>query len=160
MIRIMETNDEMMYSANGISSAFPIHPGEILGEELAARGLSGREFAKMAGLQPTHLSAIIHGSRNITPAVANKLAAVLEGISADFWLGMQKRFKTEKKRRTMGTSRFVSGYTPYQSAQTAPVLGEPDVTYGNRQEVRLSIPSVDRPLLELLASKLNWELLS
>lgn len=160
MIRIMETNDEMMYSANGIPAAFSIHPGEILGEELTARGLSGREFAKMAGLQPTHLSAIIHGSRNITPAVANKLAAALEGITADFWLGLQKRFNTEKNRRTMGTSRFVSGYSPFQSTQPAPVLRQPDVTYGNRQEIRLCIPAADRTLLELLASKMNWELLS
>ena len=45
----METNDEIMFAVNGSSAAFPVHPGEILGEELTARGLSGREFAKMAG---------------------------------------------------------------------------------------------------------------
>lgn len=156
----MATNDEIMYAVNGSSAAFPVHPGEILGEELTARGLSGKEFAKMAGIQPTHLSAIIHGSRNITPAVADKLASVLEGISADFWLGLQKRFNTEKNRRSMGTSRYVSGYNPFQSTQPAAMLGEPEAGYGKKQEIRISIPSADFTLLKLLATKMNWELLA
>lgn len=160
MTRIMATNDEIMYAVNGNSAVFPIHPGEILGEELTARGLSGREFAKKAGLQSTHLSAIIHGSRNITPAVADKLAFALEGISADFWLGLQKRYNTEKNRRTIATSRFVAGYNSFQSTQPAPMLGESEVEYGKRQEIRISIPSADFTLLKILATKMNWELLA
>ena len=88
----METNDQMMYSANGVRPVFPVHPGEILGEELTARGISGKEFAQMAGMQATHVSAIIHGTRNVTQPVAEKIAKVLDGISAEFWLKMQKEY--------------------------------------------------------------------
>ena len=78
---LMGTKNEKMYSVNGLMPAIDVHPGEILGEELKARGISQKEFAEKASMQQTHLSALIHGVRNITPAVAAKLEAALEGIS-------------------------------------------------------------------------------
>ena len=156
MTRTMETNEQMLYSANDVAPAFPVHPGEILGEELSARGISGKEFAQMTGMQTSHLSAIIHGTRNITQAVAEKLAQALDGISAEFWLRLQKSYNTEKNRRTKGLSRIVTGYS---LAPATFALADPGTEYGSRCQVQLSIPSADRPLLELLASRLNWKVL-
>ena len=152
----METNDQKMYSVNDVSPVFPIHPGGILGEELAARGISGKDFAQMAGMQATHLSAIIHGTRNITPPVAEKIAKVLEGISAEFWLKMQKDYNTEKNRRVKGASGLVAGYHPAERASVACALAEPGNSYGNRCQVTLSIPLADKPLLEQLAARMDW----
>lgn len=151
----METNDQKMYSVNEVSPAFPVHPGVILGEELAARGMSGKDFARMAGMQATHVSAIIHGTRNITQAVAEKIAGVLEGISSEFWLKMQRNYNVEKNRRVKG----VAGYYPSRRAPVALVLAEPEGTYGDRSQVILSIPLADKSLLELLASRMGWKIL-
>ena len=63
-------------------SVMAIHPGEVLGEELKSRGISQKEFAQSVGMQATHLSALIHGMRNITPALAAKLETGLPGITA------------------------------------------------------------------------------
>ena len=156
MTRTMETNEQMLYSANDVAPAFRVHPGEILGEELAARGISGKEFAQMTGMQTSHLSAIIHGTRNITQAVAEKLAHALDGIPAEFWLRLQKSYNTEKNRRTKRLSRIVTGYC---LAPATFALADPGTESGSRCQVQLSIPSADRPLLELLASRLNWKVL-
>ena len=153
----METSEYKVVSAGNVSPIYPVHPGEILGEELAARGISGREFAQKAGLQTSHLSAIIHGTRSITQAVADKLAKALEGISADFWLRMQKNYNTEKKRRERGTSRFVSGYHPIERPILAGALAEPGPFYGAYYEVKLRVPIADKELLENLAARMDWD---
>ena len=54
--------------------ALVLHPGEILREELKARGIRQKDFAAGIGMQATHLSALINGMRNITPAIAEKIA--------------------------------------------------------------------------------------
>ena len=155
----METNDQMMYSANGVRPVFPVHPGEILGEELAARGISGKDFAQMAGMQATHVSAIIHGTRNVTQPVAEKIAKVLDGISAEFWLKMQKDFNTEKNRRVKGVSGLVAGYGQSGTPAVARALAEPESSYGNKYQVLLSVPLADKALLEQLAGRMDWKIL-
>ena len=47
-----------------------VHPGEILEEELKSRGIRHKDFAASIGMQPTHFSAIISGSKNITKQTA------------------------------------------------------------------------------------------
>ncbi|MCR4844484.1 MAG: HigA family addiction module antidote protein [Bacteroidales bacterium] len=155
----METNDQMMYSANGVRPVFPVHPGEILGEELTARGISGKEFAQMAGMQATHVSAIIHGTRNVTQPVAEKIAKVLDGISAEFWLKMQKEYNIAKNRKTKGVSGLVSGYGQSGTPAVARALAEPESSYGNKCQVLLSVPLPDKALLEQLAGRMDWKIL-
>ena len=84
-----------MYLVNDITPAYPEHPGGILGEELKARGISQKKFAEQIGLQATHLSALIHGTRNFTPAVAAKIESGLDGISADLWMKLQEQYNKE-----------------------------------------------------------------
>ena len=152
----METSEYKVVSAGNVSPIYPVHPGEILGEELAARGISGREFAQKAGLQTSHLSAIIHGTRSITPAVAEKLANVLEGITADFWLRMQKNYNTEKKLRERGTAHLVSGYAPIDYSPAARALAEPNASYAEYCEVKIRVPAADKDFLEMMAARMNW----
>ena len=97
----METNTERMYLVNDITPAFPEHPGGILGEELKARGISQKKFAEQIGLQATHLSALIHGTRNFTPAVAAKIESGLDGISADLWMKLQEHIQVIPKKMEM-----------------------------------------------------------
>lgn len=145
-----------MYLVNDITPAFPEHPGGILGEELKARGISQKKFAEQIGLQATHLSALIHGTRNFTPAVAAKIESGLDGISADLWMKLQEQYNKDTRRRRADTSKLVSGYTP-ASYEVQPALSEPQSSYVNSIQVILTIPESDKELLENLAKRLNWK---
>lgn len=65
-----------------------VHPGEILREELQARGLTQSACAEMAGRSGTVISLIINGKKSITPDTALDLERGL-GISAEFWVRAQ-----------------------------------------------------------------------
>ena len=156
MIHIMETNTENKFLINDIAPAFPVHPGSILVEELKARGISQVTFANRIGLQATHLSALIHGTRSFTAAVAEKIASGLEGISAEFWIKSQERYNLEKRRKSSSTSRLVTGYNrPGYQVQPA-FLAEPQTAYNGNLQVILTIPEEDKKLMEALVGRLGW----
>lgn len=156
MIHIMGTNAENKFLVNDITPAFPVHPGSILGEELKARGISQKLFAESVGLQATHLSALIHGTRSFTAAVAEKIASGLEGISAEFWMKSQERYNVAKQRNSITPSRLVSGYNhPGYQIQPA-YLAEPQTAYNGNLQVILTIPESDKELLETLANRFGW----
>jgi len=153
----METRNESVHLINDVPSAFPVHPGDVLGEELKERGISQKEFAKRIGMQPSHLSALIHGMRNFTPTVAAKVESGLDGITADFWMRMQKSYNRNVQCKKRETSHLVSGYG-YVHATPALVLNDPNVQYGEKCRIGLSIPAGDKALLESLASRMGWTL--
>ena len=65
-------------------SDLPIPPGEVLAEEIAARGMTKRELAERLGIPRQTLDEIIRGGQAVTPDIAERLYAVL-GIAAAFW---------------------------------------------------------------------------
>ena len=146
----METNNDKLYSASDATPAYPIHPGGILGEELKARGISQKQFAETIGLQATHLSALIHGSRNFTPAVAAKIESGLEGIPAALWMKLQENYNLDVQRKRLNPARLVTGYNPAQFDVQPTCLADPRSPYGGRIQVTLTIPESDRELLEKL----------
>lgn len=64
------------------------HPGEHLGEYIAANGWSQADFARLAGLTPKLISTIVGGRNPVTPETALRLERVL-GVKAQVWLGLQ-----------------------------------------------------------------------
>ena len=52
----------------------PVHPGEILQEELEYLGLTARQFSLALNVPPNRISAILHGQRGITVDTALRLA--------------------------------------------------------------------------------------
>ena len=152
----MGTNTNEKYLANHITPAHPVHPGEILGEELKSRGISQKKFAERVGLQATHLSALIHGTRNFTAAVADKIAAGLDGITADIWIKLQERYNRDVQRKRIDTSRLVAGYSSSGYDGQPVYLAEPQVPYGGKLQIRMTIPESDQELLETLASRFGW----
>ena len=88
----METNNKDAVILNDyVGDLEPVHPGSILHEEIRSRGIRQKEFASSIGMQPSHLSALIHGQRNITAAVAVKLEQALD-IPANIWLNLQNQY--------------------------------------------------------------------
>jgi addiction module HigA family antidote len=61
----------------------------LLEEFLKPLGMSQSAFAIRLGVSFPRLNEIIRGKRGVTPDTALRLARVL-GMSADFWLGLQR----------------------------------------------------------------------
>ena len=155
----METNNKKMYVVNDISPAFPVHPGDMLGEELKARSISCKSFAETIGIQASHLSALIHGARNFTPSVAEKIEKGLPEIPANIWVKLQDNYNKDIRRRKTDLSLLVSGYgqKTYNNIPT-PVLAEESEPnqYHKLIEKTIKLPVQDLKLLELLSQKIGW----
>ena len=67
----------------------PIHPGEILADELRELSLSAAELARLLDVPPNRISQIIAGRRNITADTALRLGLYF-GTSPDLWMNLQK----------------------------------------------------------------------
>lgn len=70
----------------------PIHPGEILREQLEELGLSARALASKLGVPTNRVTAILNETRSITPDTALRLAKFF-GAAKDgavFWLNLQQ----------------------------------------------------------------------
>ncbi len=77
-----------IYAPHELICAEPIHPGEMLKDELQARGISQRKFARIIGMPYTAFNEIINGHRPITTDTALKIEAA-PGIPAYIWINMQ-----------------------------------------------------------------------
>jgi len=69
----------------------PIHPGEILEDELEELGLSANALARCLSVPANRISFIINGKRSITADTALRLAKFF-GTSPEFWLNLQSDF--------------------------------------------------------------------
>lgn len=70
----------------------PVHPGEILGEELEELGMSASAMAGALGVPTNRITAILKGQRGITADTALRLSRYF-GTSAQLWLNLQKSFE-------------------------------------------------------------------
>lgn len=69
----------------------PIHPGEILKDELDELELSASAFAKQLTVPVNRITSIINGKRSITADTALRLARFF-GTSPEFWLNLQSSY--------------------------------------------------------------------
>ena len=79
----------------------PIHPGEILADELEETGLSAKRLADDIQVPPNRLYQILAGKRNITEDTALRLSRYF-GMSADFWMNLQSAYELDLARRHSG----------------------------------------------------------
>ena len=79
----------------------PIHPGEILGDELEEIGLSAKRLADVIQVPPNRLYQILAGKRNITADTALRLGRYL-GTSAHFWMNLQSTYELDLARQQLG----------------------------------------------------------
>ena len=69
----------------------PIHPGEILKDELDGLMISASAFAKQLSVPVNRITSIINGKRSITADTALRLSRFF-GTSAEFWLNLQTSY--------------------------------------------------------------------
>ena len=75
------------------ADVFP--PGELLRDELEARGWTPTEFAEIIGRPPRVVNEIISGKRGVAPETARELAAAF-GTSAQLWMNLESAYQLSK----------------------------------------------------------------
>ena len=106
-----------------------VHPGMMIKPELEERGISQKDFAKMLGVQPSHLSEVLNGKRALTKDLAIKIEGAI-GLPAKILLSAQAQYDLEST----------------------------DVSLDNQEQetVAVTIPIRDRNLLRELVRKFGW----
>jgi addiction module HigA family antidote len=79
----------------------PIHPGEILADELEETGLTAKKLADAIGVPPNRVYQIVAGKRAMSADTALRLGQYL-GMSADFWMNLQSAYELDLARRENG----------------------------------------------------------
>ncbi len=82
-------------------SRTPIHPGEILRDELKEIGITGTELSRQIKVPENRIPQIIAGKRSITADTALRLGKWF-GTSPAFWLNLQKNYELRKAVREIG----------------------------------------------------------
>ena len=77
---------------NAVNGMRPVHPGEILRDELDALGLSASALAKELDVPVSRIVAILHGRRGVTANTALRLARYF-GTTPQVWLNLQKTYE-------------------------------------------------------------------
>ena len=108
-----------------------VHPGMMIRPELEERGISQKDFAKMIGTQPSHLSEMFNGKRAITTELALRIEETL-GIPAKILLAAQ---------------------TQYEIDSATAKCKKMDAKH---ETVAVTIPIHDRNLLQELVRKFGW----
>jgi len=92
----------------------PVHPGEILREELDTLGMSANALAKALGVTVNRITMILNGQRGVSADTALRLARYF-GTTPQLWLNLQKTW--ELRRTEVETGREIAErVTPRQSA--------------------------------------------
>jgi len=79
----------------------PIHPGEVLAEELGELGISATELARQLKVPPNRITGIINGTRSVSADTALRLGHWF-GTSAVFWLNLQKSYELRLAEKESG----------------------------------------------------------
>jgi addiction module HigA family antidote len=84
--------------ANNLEPSEPIHPGELLKEEIEYRGISQKELAKRTGISYTVLNEVLNCKRAVTTEYALLLEAAL-GIEAGMWIRIQADYNMQTAKQ-------------------------------------------------------------
>lgn len=86
----METAKKI-YNPYELEPFEPTHPGELLADELEARGLTQKKFAETLGVPCSVINEVIKGKRPMTPELAFKIEAAT-GTKAYIWVELQTHY--------------------------------------------------------------------
>lgn len=77
----------------------PVHPGEVIQDELVELGLTQSALTKHIGVLPKTINEICRGKRGISAEMALKLSKALGG-SPQFWLNLQNNWEISQLDKT------------------------------------------------------------
>ena len=79
----------------------PIHPGEILAEELTELKMSAAELGREIHVPTNRITQIIAGKRAVTADTAIRLGHWL-GTGPELWINLQKSYELRLAEQEMG----------------------------------------------------------
>lgn len=103
---------------------YATHPGRILKEELAERGIKQKDLAEAMGVQVSHLSEVITGKRSMTSALAAKLEEAL-GIDAAMWMRLQHQYEHDSiviQQRSIEEQKAANEISEFENACSTKIL--------------------------------------
>ena len=95
----------------------PVHPGEILAEELDELGLSANALANALAVPTNRITAILKGQRGVTADTALRLSRYF-GTTPQLWLNLQKTFELRVAEIESGKA-IADRVQPRETAQVA-----------------------------------------
>lgn len=95
MITLKGVDPKMI--ANNLTPSEPVHPGEILKDEIEYRGLSQQKLASQMGISPSLLNEILNGKRAVSTEYALLFEAALD-IDAEPLVKMQANYDMQKAK--------------------------------------------------------------
>ena len=95
----------------------PIHPGEILADELETIGMTAAGLAVEIGVPKNRLYAIVNEQRGMTADTAMRLG-VFFGTGPNLWLNLQKSYELDVARQKIGDT--LEAIKPYDKKVCAP----------------------------------------
>ena len=81
----------------------PIHPGEVLAEDLEALGMSAAELSRQLNVPTNRVTEILNGRRAVTGDTALRLGHFF-GTSAQFWLNLQSLYELRVAEGNVGAA--------------------------------------------------------
>ena len=103
MVRVDGINDRMI--ANNLEPHFLTHPGEVIKDELEARGISQRQLAKSIGVPASQLNELLNAMRSLSAEMALQIGQALDldpapllALQTDYNLLSAKRNKSFLER--------------------------------------------------------------
>ena len=90
----------------------PIHPGEILADELEEINLDVSQLATRINISENELEQILKRQGNITGDIALKLGRFFN-TGAEIWMNLQKAYELDIAREKLGNP--LEEIIPYQS---------------------------------------------
>ena len=87
-------------------SRTPIHPGEILRDELEEIGLPAKRLADMIKVPPGRLYQVLKGRVSVAAGIAPRLGGFF-GTTADFWMNLQTAYEMDLTRAQRSPGKLV-----------------------------------------------------
>lgn len=79
----------------------PIHPGEILADELEFLGLSGEQLAQYLKVSEDTIEQLLRRQVNLTADIALRLGYFFN-TGAEMWMNLQKSYELDLARQQLG----------------------------------------------------------
>ncbi|QJE72595.1 HigA family addiction module antidote protein [Aerophototrophica crusticola] len=80
----------------------PVHPGEVLAEELEVLGVSVAALARALDVPQSRMAELVKGTRSVTADTALRLGTYF-GNSPRFWLNLQAAYDLAVAREKSGS---------------------------------------------------------
>lgn len=85
-------------AANQLTPYYPIHPGEIIKDEIEYRGISQRKLAEQMGVSYSLFNEVLNGKRQVNTELAMLVEAALD-MDAETFVRMQARYNLQVARK-------------------------------------------------------------